>query len=286
MTGTEVRREALSDFLRTRRARLTPAEVGMAPGVRRRTPGLRREELALLAGVGVTWYTWLEQGRDINPSSEVLSSLARTLRLDPAETAYLFRLAGCQAQPPAVEPAVELPESLVRMVRAQSPFPAFLVDADWAVRAWNPEAEALFEFSRWSAEDCNLAWVVFASQVHRRRAVDWERHARRMLAQLRTVYAERGGDASPGGRRIAALLERLRACFPEAGRWLDEHQVEERAGVEKDLEHEVLGPLHFDQVVLSAPGELELVVFSPREAGTAARVRLLAPAGTERAAAR
>ncbi|MGW6919631.1 helix-turn-helix transcriptional regulator [Kitasatospora sp. NPDC054939] len=277
MNDTEVRRRALANFLRTRRAALTPEDVGLAPGVRRRTPGLRREELALLAGVGVTWYTWLEQGRDINPSPEVLASLGRTLRLDRAETAYLFRLAG--SQPLGGDEAVpeEVPAPLLRLMHAQWPAPAFLMDADWDIRAWNPGAEALFGLTRWEPRECNLAWVVFANRVHRDRTVDWEYHARRILAQLRSAYAERGGDGAPAARRLAGLIGRLRAEFPEADRWLDEHQVQERAGTAKDLVHETLGLLRIDQVVLQAPGALQLVVLAPRDAETDERLRRLAP---------
>ncbi|MFC8453260.1 helix-turn-helix transcriptional regulator [Kitasatospora sp. NPDC057223] len=279
MTTVGTRRTALSNFLRSRRAGLTPEDVGMAPGLRRRTPGLRREELAVLAGVGVTWYTWLEQGRAINPSPEVLASLARTLRLDHAETEYLFRLAG--SHPRAEQGAVpeRVPGALLRLMHAQSPSPAFLIDADWDIRAWNPQAEALFEFSRWSAQECNLAWVVFANETHRARAVDWERHARRILAQLRAAYGERGGDDSPGARRLAELIARLRAGFPEAARWLDEHQAQERSGTEKELVHEVLGLLRIDQLVLLASGEpqLELVVLAPRDGETAERLGRLVP---------
>jgi transcriptional regulator with XRE-family HTH domain len=275
----QVRRDALADFLRTRRARLTPADVGMAPGVRRRTPGLRREEIAVLAGVGVTWYTWLEQGREINPSPEVLRSLARTLRLEPAESDYLFRLAGNQPAPPVLSAPPELPAALVRLVQAQSPAPAFLMDADWTVRAWNPEAEALFDFSVWELEDRNLAWVAFAHRPGRARTVDWERHGRRVLAHLRSAYAEHGGEATAGGRRMAALLERLREHFPEAAAWLDDHEVQDRKGADKDLEHERLGPLRFDQIVLRAPDGLQLVVLSPRDLATADRLPLLTATG-------
>ncbi|GAA1982864.1 helix-turn-helix transcriptional regulator [Kitasatospora viridis] len=278
-----MRRDALANFLRSRRARLTPADVGMAPGVRRRTPGLRREEIAVLAGVGVTWYTWLEQGREINPSPEVLGSLARTLRLDTAETDYLFRLAGSQPAPRQPSGAAEVPAALVRLVRAQSPAPAFLLDPDWTVRAWNPAGEALFDFSAWEPEDRNLAWIAFAHLPNRARTVDWEHHGRRLLAHLRAAYAERGGQRTEAGRRIAALLRRLREHFPEANTWLDEHQVQDRAGAAKDLLHEELGVLRFDQVVLAAPGGLELVVFSPRDAATESLLPLLTAQQAERA---
>ncbi|MFJ8042671.1 helix-turn-helix domain-containing protein [Kitasatospora sp. NPDC096147] len=268
MAVTELRRTELSDFLRTRRARITPEQVGLAPGVRRRTPGLRREELALLAGVGVTWYTWLEQGRRINPSPEVLGSLARTLRLDRAETDYLFRLAAdptVAAQDPAPD---RLPAALTRLTTAQSPAPAFLMDADWAVRAWNTEADALFDFSRQAPADRNLAWLAFAHRPNRERTVDWEQHARRLLAQLRAAAGDRPA--------LAATLTRLRDAFPEARRWLEEHQVSERTGTAKDLAHETAGLLRIDQLVLQAPDGFQLVVFSPRDEPTTARLRLLA----------
>ncbi|WP_457028196.1 helix-turn-helix transcriptional regulator [Kitasatospora sp. P5_F3] len=265
MTTTELQRTELSDFLRTRRARLTPEQVGLAPGVRRRTPGLRREELALLAGVGVTWYTWLEQGRRINPSPEVLGSLARTLRLDRAETSYLFQLAGGAT---TTEPTpAELPAPLLRLMSGQSPAPAFLMDADWQVRAWNPEADALFGYTDCDPADRNLAWLAFANQANRRRTVDWERHARRLLAQLRTAAGERSA--------LADVITRLRTHFPEADRWLDEHQVQERGGTAKDLAHETVGLLRIDQLVLQASEGFQLVVFSPRDPETTDRLRLL-----------
>ncbi|GLW70616.1 transcriptional regulator [Kitasatospora phosalacinea] len=278
MAGAEFRRDSLAGFLRARRAALSPEQVGMAPGVRRRTPGLRREEVALLAGVGVTWYTWLEQGREINPSPEVLGALARTLRLDAAETDYLFRLAG---QPPRPAPGttdLEVAPALLRLVRAQAPAPAFLTDPDWEVRAWNPPADAVFDFSRLPPEQRNLAWVALLHEPTRRRVVDWEHHARRTLAELRAAYGERGGDGDPAAARLAALVDRLRAASPEVGRWWDEHRVRERVGTEKDLQHETAGLLRLDQVVLGAPGGLRLVVLAPRDAATADRLHALTAA--------
>ncbi|BFV59934.1 helix-turn-helix transcriptional regulator [Kitasatospora sp. CMC57] len=270
MSTTELERKALSSFLRTRRARLTPEQVGLAPGARRRTPGLRREELALLAGVGVTWYTWLEQGRRINPSPEVLGSLARTLQLDRAETAYLFRLVGGTdpAAPPS-EPPSEVPAPLLRLMEAQSPSPAFLLDADWDLRAWNAPADALLGFSACAPADRNLAWQVFANEKNRRRTLDWELHARRILAQLRTAYGERRTT------RLADLITRLRAEHPDADRWLDEHEVQERAGTAKDIAHETVGLLRIDQLVLRTEGDVQLVVLLPRDPETAERLRLL-----------
>ncbi|WP_181442134.1 helix-turn-helix transcriptional regulator [Streptomyces tateyamensis] len=279
------RRTALANFLRSRRARLSPQDVGLPAGGRRRTPGLRREELAVLAGVGVTWYTWLEQGREINPSPEVLAALAGTLRLDPAETDYFFRLAGSQPGPHPDRPVRGIPAALNRLLAAQAPSPAYLLDADWDVRAWNPQAEALLNFSQYDPVDRNMAWLVFANPLSRARTVDWEYHARRTLAQLRASYAERGGAETPGGRQLAALIARLRGAFPEADAWLDEHEVQERAGTAKDLLHERLGPLCLDQIVLRAPEDLQLVILQARDEATAARLPHLTDSGDEQVVA-
>ncbi|MEU9043783.1 MULTISPECIES: helix-turn-helix transcriptional regulator [unclassified Kitasatospora] len=272
------RRTALSSFLRSRRARLTPQDVGLAPGVRRRTPGLRREELALLAGVGVTWYTWLEQGRDIHPSPEVLASLARTLRLDRAETAYLFRLSGSHPQDGEVAAPGDVPVPLLRLMHAQWPAPSFVMDANWDIRAWNPGADALFGLTGRPPQECNLAWVVFGNPVHRARVEHWEEHARSFLAQLRSAYAERGGETTAVGRHLARMIQQMRGEYAEADRWLDEHQVAERSGSEKVLRHEAVGLLRIDQHVLLAAEGLQLIVMAPRDAETEERLRALAPA--------
>src|SRR5215213_9822260 len=141
MNGNEYRREELSDFLRTRRARLSPHEAALPQGgARRRTPGLRREEVALLADVGITWYTWLEQGRPIKMSAEALERVARALRLGLEETRHLFVLAD-RTPPPTPRPNGdrEMPEGLLRLLEGldRSATPAFVRDECWDVLAWN-----------------------------------------------------------------------------------------------------------------------------------------------------
>src|SRR5689334_23546480 len=124
----ERRRAELGEFLKARRARLSPGDFGMPAGARRRTPGLRREEVALLAGVGVTWYTWLEQGRQINASTQVLDAVARTLRLDRAEREHLYRLA--EATPLRTErPRQVIPDSIREILHSLDPLPASLVNS-------------------------------------------------------------------------------------------------------------------------------------------------------------
>ncbi|SDE02338.1 helix-turn-helix transcriptional regulator [Glycomyces harbinensis] len=268
----EVRRAALGEFLRSRRRALSPGEVGLAPGLRRRTPGLRREEVAVLSNVGVTWYTWLEQGRDINPSPEILAAIAGALRLDAAGTEYLFRLVG--QLPPSSEPiGAGVPERLLRMMHAQHPAPAIIIDGGWDLVGWNDVADALYGYTRVPPGDRNPAWLFFASERIRSETVGWEAHARRMVGELRESFAR------DPNRRMEALLGRLREHFPQAAAWLDEHEVVHRgAGIDMDVDHPRIGMLRLEQVVLhsaEAP-DLQLVVKLPKPyTGTEERLRLL-----------
>ncbi|GAB3220638.1 helix-turn-helix transcriptional regulator [Glycomyces halotolerans] len=269
----ELRRTALADFLRSQRKRLTPEDVGLAPGLRRRTPGLRREEVAVLANVGLTWYTWLEQGRDINPSPEILAAVARALRLDDAGVEYLFRLVG-QLPPSPGRDAGGVPGRLLRLMHAMLPAPAFIVDAAWDLHGWNAVCDALCGFSEFPPEDRNGVWGAFASKRFRTQTVDWAVHARRMVGELREGFARNPEQ------RVEALLERLREHFPEARAWIDEHAVVHRgSGIDMAIEHPIVGLLQLEQSVLhsaEAP-EFQLIVKQPKPGtGTEERLRELA----------
>src|SRR3954453_9490893 len=135
------RRDQLADFLRLHREATTPDSVGLPAGGRRRTPGLRREELAGLAGVGLSWYTWLEQSRDITPSASVLDALARALALDPAERRHLFDLAGVPLPAGAGDYPVEAPPELRDLVLGLAPHPAYLIGPRTDVLTWNAGAK-------------------------------------------------------------------------------------------------------------------------------------------------
>ena len=145
ISGSEAaKRREFGAFLRSRRARLVPGDVGLSAGFRRRTPGLRREEVARLAGVGTTWYTWLEQGRDVRPSAAVLCALAATLRLDRAERQYLFQLSGRQAAETDLMSKPEVAQPLQRMLRALADQPAYILGKRWDVLCWNRAAALVF----------------------------------------------------------------------------------------------------------------------------------------------
>ncbi|MFD7920431.1 helix-turn-helix transcriptional regulator [Streptomyces sp. NPDC059740] len=205
-----VRRQELAAFLRSRRERVSPEQVGLAPGSRRRTPGLRREEVAQLAAVGVTWYTWLEQARNINVSAQVLDAVARALRLDRAERTHLFALAG-QTDP---EPGRECPgvsEPVLAMLRQLEPFPACVQNGRFDVLAYNSTFGRLMcDMDALAPEDRNCMWLAFTHPGYRASVVDLEETVALMAAKLRAAMA--GHVAEPTWK---ALVRRLSDASPE-----------------------------------------------------------------------
>jgi len=267
------RRLALADFLRTRRARLRPADVGLRGGARRRTPGLRREEVAFLANIGTAWYTALEQGRDVRPSVGVLESLTRALRLRPDEREYLFLLANqpIPAEPPPDEEIVSL--AVRRFIDDLVVAPAYVLGRRWDYLYWNRAAEALFGFGEaQTSPRRNALWRIFMDSTLRRQG--WEEVARTMLAQFRADSAR-----YPGDPRFAELIDELERLSPEFRAWWPRHDV--RATVvecRKELTHPLVGCLVLMRTTLRlamAP-DLRVMVYTPMpEADTAAKIRQL-----------
>lgn len=212
-------RQLLAAFLRERRARLQPADVGLPALGRRRTRGLRREEVAQLAGIGLTWYTWLEQGRAINVSAAFLEQLAAALRLNATEREYLLALAqGRDTAPPSPVPPV--PPAVQRMLDAL-PVPAQVTNARWDVLAWNAPAVALFgDYAQLPAEQRNSLYRVFLDPAMRRLLVDWEQDARQLLARFRLDAGRAGADPA-----FAALIETLRRDSAEFAQWWSAQDV-------------------------------------------------------------
>ncbi|MEU5515495.1 helix-turn-helix transcriptional regulator [Streptomyces griseoaurantiacus] len=216
-----VNRTELRDFLRSRRARVSPEDVGIPATVRRRTPGLRREEVAQLAGIGITWYTWLEQGRPINVSSQVLDAVARTLFLSAAEREHLYRLAEVP-QPPAIsDPPIELPDHLDSVLGALDPLPAMLVDGRTDVLRWN-RAYAALHPALVSAPPGrrNTLWQLFAAPEEQPRIVNREEQAPEAVAGFRYRYSQNAGDA-----RWQDFVARLCAASPLFSRLWATHDV-------------------------------------------------------------
>ncbi len=242
----DARREHLAQFLRARRDALTPGDVGLPEGRGRRTKGLRREEVALLAGVSVTWYTWLEQGRPINASVDVLAALARTLRLDDAERHHLLTLAaqpaGMAAGSTADDAPADAPDALVRLLAAMEPAPAYVLGPRWEFLAWNTAQARLYPMiERLDSDERNLLWVIFAEPSARRLVADWPEQARRILAEFRAGTAAMRAD--PG---VVALVERLRAASPEFAEWWPQQDVAQFQTRVRHYHHERAGELAFE----------------------------------------
>jgi transcriptional regulator with XRE-family HTH domain len=256
------RRLDLAEFLRARRSALDPAAVGLLEGPRRRTKGLRREEVAMLAGVSVSWYTWLEQGRPINASLDVLDALARALRLDPVERDHLIALAGHPARRPTAEPnSSVVPSWAPRLLAALEPAPSYLLGPWWDYLAWNEAHERLLPLiASLEPHERNLVWVVFALPEVRDLIVDWEEEARRVLSQFRA-------DITPirNEPEVLALVERLRAASTDFAAWWDRHDV---AGFQtriRRFRHARAGLLTFEyqQLVAAGSPDLRIVVHLP-----------------------
>jgi transcriptional regulator with XRE-family HTH domain len=270
------RREALADFLRKRRASLAPSDVGMPSGVRRRTPGLRREEVAQLANIGTSWYIWLEQGRDVHPSAQVLESLAHALRLTPNERRHLFLLAG-QPLPPHAFP-IEDPISpvLQRVLDDLNPAPAYVMGRRWDYLAWNRAADLLFAISTAPAPyGRNLIWRIFTNPALQRRP-DWEHMVRGTLAEFRTANARYPGDGW-----FEVLIEDLKRVSPEFCRWWPHHDAPSSIDGHKRMEHPTLGLLEFEHTTLLVPSDpdVRVMIYTPSTMTHAKMQRLLEVSG-------
>ncbi|MFL5856425.1 MAG: helix-turn-helix transcriptional regulator [Solirubrobacteraceae bacterium] len=264
--STAGRRAELADFLRTRRAEVAPGDLGREANGRRRTPGLRREEVAQLAGVGLSWYTWLEQGRDIRPSAQVLDAIARVLRLDGAERAHLFHLARVELPLPEGNYPRETSPALRAFVDGLEPNPAYVTGPRGDVLAWNAAATRVFH--DWGAEPVerrNLLWWLFVDPSWDRSSPNWESTAKHTLARFRAQHARRPEDPS-----FATLVEELSEASPEFRAWWPRHEViGEQAGT-KTIEHPELGTLrlHHLQSTPTSDPELRLTIYVPADEAT------------------
>ncbi len=256
-----IRRQEFGAFLRLRREALSPSDVGLSAGFRRRTPGLRREEVAMLAGVGATWYTWLEQGRDVQASPEVLLALADALRLDPAERRHLFALSGRPLPQQRWVGPETVEEPLQRMLNSLTGQPAYVLGRRWDVLAWNRAAQVLFgDYSQLEGDERNIMHLVFANVRHRKLLVDWKELAPIWLAMFRADSARYTGDAD--FERLIAELMRL---SPEFRTWWPKHNVLGQPSTHKRIQHAVGGRMVFEvsSFAVLEQGDMKLVVYSP-----------------------
>jgi transcriptional regulator with XRE-family HTH domain len=245
-------RRELGDFVRAHRERLAPAVVGLPAGTRRRTPGLRREEVAQLCGLSTTWYTWIEQGRDVSVSPTALARLAAVLQLGRAERAYLFELAGKRDPDYAANETDRLPLVALSCVETIGS-PAYILDRGWNARSWNAPAERLFVGWLDQSGERNLLRFIFLQPAARSLICNWEARARRVAAEFRAACSVHLNDPL-----LRLLIEELHRESPEFAHFWDEQVVLEREGGERTFNHPTDGFLRYEQVSFNLAGGADL----------------------------
>ena len=253
------RRKALGDFLRSARARVQPDMVGLPAGQRRRTPGLRREEVAQLCDISTTWYTWIEQGRPVTVSPAVLARLASVLRLQRAERHYLFELAESADPEHDRGSADALPPVLADCVHSITA-PAYILDRCWNVMSWNEPF--LYLFDGWPARDPrpNLLRYIFLDPAARALVVNWEQRASRVVAEFRADVGLHAGEPE-----VREVLNDLLQQSPVFAHWWTRHTVIDRQGGVRDFQHPQGGRLSYQQITfrLATRPDCKLVMLLP-----------------------
>lgn len=262
----------LGNFLKSRRARLDPVALGFG-STRRRTPGLRREEVAQRANVSATWYTWLEQGREGVPSADVLERLVKALQLSHAEREHMFLIA--QSRPPKIgsSPASEVSPRLQRVLDSLEFCPAIVKTSVWDIVGWNHAASiVLTDYGVLAPYERNILRLFFCNPGIRARSPYWESQARLVVAAFRLQTA-RAGSAQQTDALVAELIE----MSPDFAAMWQENEVSEYGEGTKHIDHPLVGPLtlEFSTFAVEGHADLELLIYTPATADDQARVRSL-----------
>jgi transcriptional regulator with XRE-family HTH domain len=272
METVALRRNELAAFLRSRRERITPEDVGLPAGHRRRTAGLRREEVAQLAGVGITWYTWLEQGRPIHASPQVLDAVARTLRLDPMERQHLFRLADSPARGGSAETPPQLPPEVQTILDQLSPMPANVVTDRYDILAWNDAYEAIFPRTPFlDPADRNCVYQVFTTPSCCQSFENKAEQRAQMVGHLRGSYAKHIGDPA-----WTHFIKRMESASPEFAAMWQTQDVTYSQSYAKVFRHPGYPRLPVTSTSLGVQGcqaGTRMVVYTPADAATFAALR-------------
>ena len=253
-------RNELAAFLRSRRERISPEQAGLPSGGRRRTPGLRREEVAALAGVGLTWYTWLEQGRDIGVSPAFLDSLCRVLKLDAMERRHLYLLTYQRAPAEQAQTWCVVPKVIHRLMADMPLRPAYVLNLRWDVLAWNPAADKIFPFANTPAPRRNLLWMLFTDERMRSLLCTWEQQAIQMLSSFRRDFAQVSAQSD-----VAELVRDLEKVSAEFKHWWNRQDIHGPCQSIRHLDIPEFGNISFEHTTLTidADRHLHLVYYAP-----------------------
>ena len=271
----DARRQVLSDFLKNKRARTTPEAVGIPPGSRRRTPGLRREEVAQLADVSTTWYTWLEQGRDIQVSASVLDGISAALQLNADEKRYLFSLAfenTADKDKYAMEAeGIQLSSSLQKMMSELKYCPVLITDRKCNIVGWNKAAAYVFvDFERIPPEERNVIRLLFTRQEFRRLAVNWEQFSGGFLSMFRSYYGQYVDD-----QWYEQFITEMMETYPEFRQMWGQSEVSYAPDVHLEFRHAKAGKMVYELTSLQVYGadDLRCSIYTPT-AGTSTEAKL------------
>jgi len=265
------KRTELADFLKTRRSRITPEQVGLSRGTRRRTSGLRREEVAGLAGIGLTWYTWLEQGRDIQVSNQVLESIARVFQLTQDEITHLFCLAGNTKTSDSFSETGVLSPAVKNLMSNFNQVPTYMIDNCWNLVTWNKLSEKVFcEFSKLEKHERNILYLMFMYKPYMDLFDDWEYHARGIVSRFRVDFVKQTQNI-----HMQSFVEYLCNSSSKFHDWWKLHDVHGMDDVLKKITHPVVGKMSLEFVSFNASANpnLRLIFHSPAE-GTDTKAKL------------
>jgi transcriptional regulator with XRE-family HTH domain len=253
--ATQEQRRELAQFIRSRRERRKPEDAGLPVVGHRRTPGLRREEVATLAGLSITWYTWLEQAREIKVSRQVLGSLATALDLDKVERDHLFRLAG-EVPPSDVLPSADLPQQYELLLTHLNPNPSFIVNRRFDILAWNRGCELLYgDLGALPPQRRNVLWLTFTSPEVRAMSLDWEEEASHTLALFRTQVGERILDPD-----VVVLLHDLEEASPDFSRLWQLKELAPFVPKPRTVDHPRLGVIELDYIKMHVANDDKTLV--------------------------
>lgn len=280
----ENRRRELSEFLQNRRARLKPEEFGITSLKKRRVPGLKREEVAQLAGVSVSWYTWLEQGRPIVVSDQVVESIARALCLDNTEKTHLYLLAKeyIPGKKSGSLSAAALPPELQPLLDSFGIIPAYILDCYWNIIGWNESTAYVYaEYGKLSVaanhetssrHGINLLWTLFTSAAQKEMLQDWDNEAKRCLAAFRAGIQPYSNEPV-----LREMIEKLKSLSSEFAAWWKEYDVMIPRTKSKILNHPLVGKLAFQTTTMTFPDfpQLKMMVYSPLDDETRKKLSIL-----------